>query len=766
VLFCCEQDGEIAEPFWRILEYFDPDRLGYFLATLQGLRRFAPDRFERWLHGAAERWAAQSDSTTYDEARDQLLRSDHILTSPLRNWEPPVELKELVRRRLAPLDAENPFDRAWKEDARPDNAMMQVSTIRELGEEPVFSLRAREIDPRVDLMLVDRIGSVSPGHEGTLAERGVAVAHREAEMAHLGHVLDICWSKDVSNRLALDAAFRAASGEQTGPAWSDSHLNRTPFALAETACGWYTLGAHRRRRDSLVVVAGDTAADYCFAMGLNRLFKRALWMPLEFLSSSDVLPGEVRSHLAHFLDQVSGYGYGGGDVESIEMTSLSIDVAGLEPAIQELSSIALGDSLSSRISLIDPDAVTFHRPMRLLNNDQLFRDRYEPFVEGQMAGVLDTPRPEGVTETIPMEFTWHMDALIDQVRLPPRSCLNEAMHVASELTRRSVRASSEGISYHSREEFFFPAGASVEQMTFHPRLRLPDAQDLFQRLFADAGLRAAISQAGRYSTGAIELWGGLGDIAGDFRDPARNALLQAFRSKERSGVAPGVYLDVKRRFLSIWDVRRVTKLSTEAARDLIDSYVARGILARGLCLKCSRCSYAGWYSLDEIGQTFRCGRCRHEGPISGPVWRKPQGQPLFFYQLDELAYQAIDHDARAPLLTLDQLQTESRDGFLFAPEMEIFEDDKRLAEIDILAIYGAAIVIGEAKTTDMLHPDAREEERALKKLGKVSKRVGAHEVALATTELNWSERTVEAARRILDEVGMRHRSLTNLGSPR
>src|SRR6266540_2018798 len=402
------------------------------------------------------------------------------------------------------------------------------------------------------------------------------------------------------------------------------------------------------------------------------------------------------------------------------------------------------------------------KPMRLYDPDQLLRQRWEPFVGPELAGAVDTPKPSGISEMDPMGFMWHVDVAIDRVRLPPRSCLNQLMAVLGETERESVRASSDGISYFSREPFFIPAGLSVEQMMYRPRLRLPDATEIFKKLLEAGGLRGVVSQAGRYTQGVLDLWGGLAGFAAVLRDSRRAALLEAYRKKSRSGVDPGVYLDgLRRRFLSLWDVRRATGMTTEEARELLDEYLQRGILSRGLCLKCPRCNFASWYRADEVGQTFVCVRCRVEAWVTQPAWVKPKGEPLWFYQLDEIAYQALDHNVRAPVLALDKISAESR-GFIFAPEMDVFEGSNLVAEVDLWIIADAAIVIGEAKTTNQLAEAEQEERQTIRRLMRVAKAVTAHKLVFATTQARWGERTTGLVNQSLTSVQLQASFLSGL----
>jgi len=98
-------------------------------------------------------------------------------------------------------------------------------------------------------------------------------------------------------------------------------------------------------------------------------------------------------------------------------------------------------------------------------------------------------------------------------------------------------------------------------------------------------------------------------------------------------------------------------------------------------------------------------------------------------------------------LALDKIRNESR-GFLFAPEMDVFEDGGRVAEVDLWIIAEAAISIGEAKTTDRLAEAEQEETPTIRRLARVANAVTAHELVLATTRPSWAQRTT----RLVDEA--------------
>ena len=145
-----------------------------------------------------------------------------------------------------------------------------------------------------------------------------------------------------------------------------------------------------------------------------------------------------------------------------------------------------------------------------------------------------------------------------------------------------------------------------------------------------------------YTQAAIDLWGSLEWLADHLRLSSTRGLLRAYLSKARSDDR-GIFLTSRdRRFLSFEQASRVSGTMGIVTRRILDGYVAQRVLRRGLILQCWRCGYADWYPLEAFGQTFTCGRCRHVSLIVQAAWKQPDdGEPNWYYDLDEVVYQAL-----------------------------------------------------------------------------------------------------------------------------
>ncbi len=163
----------------------------------------------------------------------------------------------------------------------------------------------------------------------------------------------------------------------------------------------------------------------------------------------------------------------------------------------------------------------------------------------------------------------------------------------------------------------------------------------------------------------------------------------------------GDYLQsLGRRFLSFGDAQAVTGLPAVELRSLIDVFLGRGILWRGLSLQCPECRYAGWYRLADLDQLFRCTR---------------------------------------------------------------YGDGQLVAEVDVWAIVDGRLIVGEAKTTDRLASGNLGEERTTGRLVYVAEAITADELVLATTAPAWHPSTRAAVGAKLAESLIEPRFIEHLG---
>ena len=213
-------------------------------------------------------------------------------------------------------------------------------------------------------------------------------------------------------------------------------------------------------------------------------------------------------------------------------------------------------------------------------------------------------------------------------------------------------------------------GEPLRRTLSRPRLLLPSALAIFEALLGRERLRCQVSQPGRYLEALVRLWGGLDRLVAAMRRTPAVYMLEAFCQDETQSDT-GIFLrSLERRFLTFEDLRVATKIAADDLRDMVDDFTSRGILRRGLILKCRECMYDNWYPADDVGHSFRCPRCSEMTPLTRAAWRLPPEEPWWYYQLVEVAFQAVKNSARATALALGALKEKSR-SFIYAPELEL-----------------------------------------------------------------------------------------------
>lgn len=135
------------------------------------------------------------------------------------------------------------------------------------------------------------------------------------------------------------------------------------------------------------------------------------------------------------------------------------------------------------------------------------------------------------------------------------------------------------------------------------------------------------------------------------------------------------------------------RFSTEDIKNSLSQLTEKNIIQIGVRPQCPNCGTTNWYHVDDIGQQLICQGCRFSFPFLPELtWQ---------YRLNNLVHAATASHGTIPLiLVLGQLLDESRDSFLYSPNLNLFgspEDIKPTAEIDIACIQDGKFIIGEVK---------------------------------------------------------------------
>jgi len=721
--------GQIHDSFWPLVEIFDADVWAAYTITWRGFELANPDQFHAWLNREARKWARKHGGGIAN-ARETLT-ADQMMTQPVGGWPPPEPLRDEVRRRTAPAVEHDSFIfSTYRADGPPGDHLVDVCELEPLPER-VRLLDTHRLPTSLQLLVAMRVGGLAPLPMQRLVDAGVAVDVVLVEDSDLDSVLRLAWFGPHASAFGARRPF-ASSARLTE---DDDFLSTTPMSLSGLGCARMWRWAPKQDDLPIVVVVGSHADDFCYALALDRCGVPAAWLPEEFAFGKGDLADAVLQSLAR------GMLVGRRNWESRPkvLRSLSMSASDLARVARRLQR-KTSWGLQLQLAVVEHIDIPPHRQPALLDPVCFDDPLEEPFAGDTMARAVPAAVPSGVRSADPWKLTWWAEVTDPSHTLPSRAILNDLVVADSpNLTTAIARCGRDGISYYSHTMGFVHAGATLQQMAERPRLRLPTVETIFHHLFAKAGFTVRESPAGRFRRFTTELWGSLASLAADVSQSQRFALLGGWLSTAKSGDEPGVFTSSRRRYLSLSDAMLVSGLDEAETRAVLDTYLQRSIIRRGLVLKCGHCLHFDWYDLHEVGQSFVCHRCRTTTVVTQPTWRGG-AEPTLYYDLAEVVLQALRGNVEVPVRALTALQREAK-SFAETPEVELVDAGGDQLEIDLLAIADGRIVIGEAKTGNALQPKARAEIAWLERFARIAGAITADEVVFATASSAWRPET-------------------------
>jgi hypothetical protein len=723
VLFFFATGPTVPQFVWRTLEKFDPDVFGTYLETFAAWRRREPVAFEQWLNATAARFVAEGSTNTVQQWRAELLR-DSTLSQPVRRWDPDEALGRRVLETMAPLHGgKHVFADNIPMDWVPRYKFVDVATLEPVASAPLVVLETGEYGDDIQLLLAGRTGLLGGEHEKALQERNVQLVRRSIAEAELPSFLEYAWTG-------------SGPASKAGEMRSSEGIDPTPFGHTLAGCAWF--GREPWPPTPFVFVVGDTPDDFAAGLALDRITRSGGWVPYGVFGGPHERPllRAMNSTIANITRYRS-------EERKVFVCSLSLTADKLNEVRSAIAKAGFSPDADEWVSVCSPEEVPFNSVWRIWDRSVNQRSSTEAFVDGVEAGPVPTPVASISSIERGTSVSWMVDAAITGHRAPARSCLQDLVAISQPLGPM-VRPARDGISYFSFGGLI-EAGLPIELNLSRPRLRRPTADEVFPRLLEAGGLRTEYSAAGLFARQTLELWGSLDAVADTLASASKSGMLRAFASTAPSGQAPGVFLDaIRRRFLTFRNFGEVTGMETKELRALVDDWLIRGILRRGLVLGCPACRFSGWYAIDDIGQTFRCIRCRRENVLLARAWKDPVEEPDWYYDLAETAYQAMAGNVEGPIRALTALKKDAM-SFDFSHELEVFDatSSSHLGELDIWVIRDGRILVGEVSTTEDL---SGKKTKKLKLLSRVADAVTADEVVLATTAPSWHNSVAVAAK--------------------
>lgn len=641
--------------------------------------------------------------------------------------------------------------------------LVPLAAFKDAWEPEVADLDLSQVDPVLALMVTMRTGTLNGAGElpddcklrllkatqhdvfalAELALTGEAGTRRPADDSEIRHMRGLY-----------------AWGGPTAPEISPVQ------PLERTSHGMGRLTHVRAMPKPWIVVVGDTCADFCFALACDRLIGGATWLPLSRLADP-VLDAGFPALSLHITTASTV------NAMRVPVTSVSLDVAGVEAAREQLRVRGGAAFTDAHTEVMACDLLSFAYPYRLgdpahlalADTSAVHRDDTDGSLHVDSA--LLTPVPE-VARRAERNVTWEVDVRVDGEQPPARRVLgpSDLLTAIPDGEDLQIRAGTETLTYHSRSAMVTLVGSTLEMSLARPRLRLPAAADVLGRLANAAGYEIRPSQTGRLNATLAGLWGGFAAAADDLGGPAWPLLGGLTPADgEDDGSKDGRLVVHGIPYVSFDQAAALLNLPAAQTREILDRLVRRRILRRGLLLRCDRCNWLDWYSLDELGQDFRCDRCTHRNMIEQQLWRDPFEEPAWFYDLDHAVRETLRLNGRVPILAAARLASQYPRAFTLTPDFEMIQygADKPTVEIDLGAIGHGQIILCEAKSCDTLANRDIDEKRDTRKLLTACRALTADILCLATTELKWSDRTRATVQAACDQAGVRAFWLEGLG---
>ena len=730
-------DGSIAPELWRLVELFDADEWARFLTTPRHLELIGEDVFERWLEPHAQSLVDQG-SLDLEGAKRSL--REFVMNDPLDGWQLPDALASDITRctGVATEFGGSPPVHSYMADQPPE--AINVLNLQPLP--PRVRLPAVEhLSVEIQLIAAMKWGALSPSAKRLLDDAGCPIVSERVEVGNLDRLLTAAWFGPARWWVRSDPG---PSGEAPSAMFDDDlFFTETPFALSSVGCVQLHRSDHRFDQHQTIVVGSDNR-DFCYALALSRIGVPALWLPAGLLDDDEYGPSALRALVGGLRGSRLGLNLRTSD-RRIQFCSLSLPRDDVEAIAQRVAN-ALRTPLAGTVEVVDHVVLPNHR-VPLLGDPQHYDDRLEePFDGDTMVRRLPPVLPSGVRSADPWKLQWWVEVEQPETPLPGRSRLNQAVVVPDGAIGPSARCGSSQVSYPSHSMGFVVGGSSLAQMAARPRLRFPNASSVFQELFTAEGFECSESSAGRFRRLATEMWGGLDAFSADLGAADRFAILSAWLAEDDKKAVgprpPGIQLRA-RRYLSFEEILRVGQFDDAgAARELVDSYLERGIVRRGYVLKCRSCMHTEWYALDDVGHDFKCERCRALSLVTRTSWATDTSEPTPYYDLAEVVFQALKVNCHVPIGALAMLKKTSR-IFAEAPELEVRLDADTMVELDLLVIADGKIGLGEAKKGTKLDATAKGENQWLRNLRQLCHVVHADFVVFATASDDWATTTKE-----------------------
>jgi hypothetical protein len=743
-------DGEsIKEPFWQILEAFDPDHIYAYRKTLEDMEISRPADFssicEREIKAWIEKTPGSERRTVEKPIYEQLRRV------PAEKFGIGRSLQEEAGFRLAPLHFKERFIEEGRVGANSE-AHYPLTSLRKIlsfCERPNEIVELQVKDPHIpQLWHAATTGHFRTSYRQELEKQGL--------------------------RFAARAVTEEGGGELISLLVGDMVEFATPFSLSMMALDYRISFSFHNWDEPVVIVVGETVEDFCLYFALSRIRQDVYWLLPAWLmqfqsgqerakAGGDNLSGAglYPMYFAFALLKRARAGQADRKIVVLSGSAGSSQIQRWSDLLDEAASLG-GSYLSDRIEQRDSLVGLLNWPLRVFGRQNCARDSSHQFLGVEMAVPLESPKPKGFSKVDPYEHRWMTEFTIKDHLLPKHSALGDFVVRHPAVHGYGSRSGASGVAYFCPNAAVF--SPDIDMVLIKPSIWIPDALEVFQHLAREAKMDCRISDKGYFLAETIRKFSDLAKLGAFLRQSQNRALLDKFLDTKE--VAPdvtdeGVYLKSdRRRYLDFQSIRKVLGASDSEVGATIDTLVGNGVLYRGFVFKCSFCRNADWFSVDDITHKFQCKRCNYSQTY---IARHLLGrsEPTWFYKLDEIVYQGYLNNMTVPSLALYSLYRAKRQSFLYSTELEFYESSsgKLTGEADICCIVDGLLSVGEAKKNNRLGDNAIEDGKIARKYLSLAKTLGARNVIFATIAPEWSQRTLTEVKSAFGDTMISHTML-------
>lgn len=237
--------------------------------------------------------------------------------------------------------------------------------------------------------------------------------------------------------------------------------------------------------------------------------------------------------------------------------------------------------------------------------------------------------------------------------------------------------------------------------SFSFSVKFPDLLQVIQKWMEDAFsenfIGFELSDKGKYSKKAIELFGSLEECADSFDNEYKQGIINTFfkTKKQEEGnkkiaKSDHTYEGLKKNLVQ----SRGISFEEDKIKVIVEQFIEKKILLQGLKLVCKECNNTEWYPLSQVSEIFQCKRCLSANPVAF--------SPNIYLRLNESVLQAFTYFFQPTIKGLLFLKQKSQYSLEYFLETKIkFTENsiERKIELDFLGIYDGKLFIGEAKNS-------------------------------------------------------------------